>query len=791
MAEDRPLDAQAMDLLEQAMDQPSGTRAAWIAGQDAPEPIRARARQLLGRSGDAALALMTGGAPAKADVGPLPDRIGAYRITGLIGQGGMGAVYRGERAAGDFEHAVAIKVIRPGALSSALIERFRRERQTLARLAHPNIARLFDGGETAGGEPYIVMELVDGRPLEAWLEAERPPLATRLDLFLAAASAVAFAHQNLIVHGDVTPANVLVDTHGRPRLIDFGIARPVSAEPGAAAGAAASLTPGYAAPERIAGQPATTLSDVFSLGRVLEHLTRGAGDAELSAIVTRATAGDPAARYPTVEALRADVGAWRTGHPVSAVGGGRRYLLGKFVRRHPLGVGLGSAAAAALLAALGITLAANTRAEAARAEAEARFEQTRAIAKTMLFEVYDEVSKAPGATLARDRLAQTGLAYLDALAANPRAPLDVRVEAGRGYVRLAQVTGGGQHSQLGKAADSNALLKKAETVLRPAWAEAPDDPEVRRAMGDLLLEQAGMNLYNNSEIDLARKQTLEAQAILKPIATTDAPTARRYATAIQAEGDSWGWDGDYARSLEPFRRAEAFIAGLSPTLQTHTEVMKARSANLRLLAEAEHQVKDDAAASATMDRAVAINEALLARAPGSPEITRKLALSLWYRAVVLGAMGRDRDAFASIDRSVTLAREMRARDAADRGATQLFAVVGEVRAMVLADLKRFNEAYAMGDEVLAAHRQIVAASENAAGPRRSMAATIKSLGGVYYNGGRYADACGHWRDARDIYDGLAREGRLTGHDRQKALEEMMGWMARACDPPRRGLAGAV
>jgi serine/threonine-protein kinase len=192
-----------------------------------------------------------------------------------------------------------------------------------------------------------------------------------------------------------------------------------------------------------------------------------------------------------------------------------------------------------------------------------------------------------------------------------------------------------------------------------------------------------------------------------------------------------------------------------------------------------------------MDRAVAINEALLARAPGSPEITRKLALSLWYRAVVLGAMGRDRDAFASIDRSVTLAREMRARDAADRGATQLFAVVGEVRAMVLADLKRFNEAYAMGDEVLAAHRQIVAASENAAGPRRSMAATIKSLGGVYYNGGRYADACGHWRDARDIYDGLAREGRLTGHDRQKALEEMMGWMARACDPPRRGLAGAV
>ncbi|PZQ65213.1 MAG: hypothetical protein DI570_02455 [Phenylobacterium zucineum] len=795
MAESRPLDAQAMDLLEQAMDQPSETRADWISLQDAPQPVKDRARQLLGGGAGAAHALMTGGAPARAGAAAIPERIGAYRITGLVGQGGMGAVYRGERAAGDFEHTVAIKVIRPGALSGALIERFRRERQTLARLAHPNIARLFDGGETTAGEPYIVMEFVEGRPLSDWREAEAPGRDRRLDLFLAAASALAFAHQNLIVHGDVTLANILVDQAGQPRLIDFGISSPAMASDAAATateGRGGIHTPGFAAPERIAGSPSTTLSDVYSLGKVLAWLTEGdPADPEMAAIVARATADDPADRYSTVEALREDVAAHRGGFPVAAMAGGRRYVFRKFVARHRLAVGAAATAGLLLVAALGVTLAANARAEAARAEAEARFQQTRRIATTMLFDVYNEVSKVQGSTAARQVLAKTGLEYLDALTADPDAPLDVRVEAGRGYVRLAQVTGSGQQSQLGKAADANVLLKKADTVLARAYAEAPDDPAVRRALADLRIEQAGVNLYNNSEIDLARRQAIETQKLLEPFARTDAEAARIYATAIQAEGDAWGWDGEYARSLEPFQRAETFIASLAPALRNDTGVMKAQSAILRLHAEAHNEMKNPAAALPLMDRAVAINEALLARAPGSPEVTRKLALSLWYRAVILGALDRDRDALASIDRSVALARDLRARDAADKGAIQVFAIVGEVRAMVLSDLGRFEQAYAMGDEVLAAHRQIVAASDNAAGPRRSMAATIKSLGGVYYNGGRYAAACGQWQDARNIYEALAREGRLTGHDRKEAMSEMLGWMAGACNPPRRGLPGPV
>jgi len=787
----RSPEARALDLLEQAMGQPSDHRAAWISRQKAPAAVRERARALLDGGADAALVFATGGAPRKAGDGPLPERIGAYRITGLIGQGGMGAVYRGERAAGDFEHTVAIKVIRPGALSGALIERFRRERQTLARLAHPNIARLLDGGETEAGEPYIVMEFVEGRPLETWL-GDTPGRSERLELFLAAAAAVAFAHQNLVVHGDVTPSNILVDPDGRPKLIDFGIARPTTSEAVATpAGRAHSLTPGYAAPERLAGLPATTLSDVYSLGRVLAFLVGEVGDPELRAIVARATAEEPAARYSTVEALRADVVAHRGGFPVAAVGGGRSYVFRRFVGRHRLAAGGAATAAGLLLAALVVTLVANARAEAARADAEARFQQTRAIAGTMLFGVYDEVSKTPGATKARETLARTGLSYLDALAADGRAPLDVRVEAGRGYVRLAQVTGSGQGAQLGKFADSTALLGKAETVLRAAYAEAPDDPGVRQAMGDLLLEQAGQNLYNNNEIALGRKQTTEAQAILKPLATRDAKTARAYATAIQTEGDSHGWDGDNARARPHFLRAEAFIAGLPPALRDDTEVMKARSANLRLLAEAQHLLEDDPAAILAMDRAVAINEALLARAPGSPEITRKLALSLWYRAVVLLATGRTAEGYASVDRSVALMRGLRARDPEDRGALQTFAIVGEVRAQALAELKRFPESFAMGREILAAHRQIVARSGGSAGARRSMAATLKTVGGNYYNGGAFADACATWREARGVYEELTRDGALTGYDRTNTLPELTGWMRGGCDPPRPGLKPIV
>ena len=196
---DDEIESAAFALFNDALDQPSGEREAFIlAAAAGNSALIERVRALLAADGSASAVLRTGGASADAAEAAPPERIGAYRITGLVGQGGMGAVYVGERDSGDFNHKVAIKVIRPGVLSEALIERFRRERQILADLSHPNIASLFDGGELPDGSPYFVMEYVDGRPIGAWAEEAGLGLPDRLRLFNDACAAVRHAHQNLI-----------------------------------------------------------------------------------------------------------------------------------------------------------------------------------------------------------------------------------------------------------------------------------------------------------------------------------------------------------------------------------------------------------------------------------------------------------------------------------------------------------------------------------------------------------------------------------------------------------------
>ena len=210
---------------------------------------------------------------------PLPGReLGAYRVTERIASGGMGVVYRAERTDGLFDHAVAIKLIRAERATEALLRRFELERRALAALAHPHIARLYDGGATPEGSPYLVMELVRGLPIDRYCDARRLPIEARLRLFATVCRAVHFAHQNLIVHRDLKPSNVLVDEHGQPKLLDFGIAKILDAGPDedeATRTLARVLTPEYASPEQLAGGAVTTAIDVYSLGVVLYELLCG------------------------------------------------------------------------------------------------------------------------------------------------------------------------------------------------------------------------------------------------------------------------------------------------------------------------------------------------------------------------------------------------------------------------------------------------------------------------------------------------------------------------------------
>lgn len=298
------------------------------------------------------------------------SRIGGYRLLREIGRGGMGSVFLAQREDREFKHQVAIKVVR-GFPTHEILERFRRERELLATLRHPHIARLYDGGTTEAGQPWLAMEHVDGRPLDQWCRDERPSLTQRLRLFQSLCAAVQHAHQQLIVHRDLKPANVLVRDNGEPVLLDFGIGKLLDGQGDSRETILfQALTPAYASPEQLRGESVTTLSDIFGLGLILFELlsgvplrkqagdtTRlmpsrvaGAGDdwlrgearllrGDLDNIVRKALREEPERRYQTVAALSADLDAWSAGMPVSAAPDSWRYRVGKFVRRHPLALG--------------------------------------------------------------------------------------------------------------------------------------------------------------------------------------------------------------------------------------------------------------------------------------------------------------------------------------------------------------------------------------------------------------------------------------------------------------------
>jgi eukaryotic-like serine/threonine-protein kinase len=315
------------------------------------------------------------------------ERIGAYRILALIGRGGMGEVYRAERADGQFEQQVALKLMQRDAAPH--VARFHAERQILARLEHPGIARLHDGGLAGDGRPFMIMELIDGRPILEWCRERRSGVVQRLELFLAICDAVAYAHRNLVVHRDLKPANVMVTAAGDIKLLDFGVAKLVGQERDDQT-RNAPLTPGYAAPEQLTLGDVTTATDVYALGMLLFELLSGArpwrltelplvaglekvlheapppmsliaeqqSDApvppaalrgDLDAIVAKALRKEPERRYETVAALQSDIARSLNHEPVHARSGARLYVMSRFARRNRLWIGSGALVALALI----------------------------------------------------------------------------------------------------------------------------------------------------------------------------------------------------------------------------------------------------------------------------------------------------------------------------------------------------------------------------------------------------------------------------------------------------------
>jgi len=456
-------------------------------------------------------------------------RIGPYRLVRELGRGGMGVVYEALRD-DEFQQRVALKMAARAAYAPDLLARFRDERQILARLSHPRIARLLDGGTTNDGVPWFAMEFVDGMPIHRHVAETRPVVEARLALFLQVCEAVEYAHQNLVVHRDLKPANILVTSDG-VRLLDFGIARLLETTGDATitSGVATPITPDYGSPEQVRGEPPTTRTDVYSLGLVLYELLTGtraqtadtssplalarsicdttvpapsaapavAGGplarrlrGDLDTIVQCATQKDPARRYQSVAALAEDVRRHLDGHPIVARQDSRAYRTRRFVRRHWLPLG----AVAALLVTLTGGIVA-TRYQARRAER--RFQEVRGIATALMNDVHDAIRELPSSTAAQETVLRTAVHYLDGLAREAGSDRTLQVEVARGYLKASEMAYSLERPSLGRADEGRRYLDQAVTALAPLEATAAGDPAVAAAVveryrltADLALDQS-------------------------------------------------------------------------------------------------------------------------------------------------------------------------------------------------------------------------------------------------------------------------------------------------------------
>jgi non-specific serine/threonine protein kinase/serine/threonine-protein kinase len=456
-----------------------------------------------------------GAAPEKTPAPPPSGdwQIGPYRVERELGRGGMGVVYLASRADQQYRKQVAIKLLRPGHDGDQVFHRFQNERQILANLEHPNICRLLDGGVTDEGEPYIVMEHVrNARPIDDYCASRDLGLHERLELFRQACSAVQYAHRFLIVHRDLKPSNILVTEDGVVKLMDFGIAKNLLSgfdAPSPQTLGSQPMTPAYASPEQLRAEPISTASDVYSLGVVLYELLTGHRPFEaaegvlpdmlhsifeqepakpsaaianppsnrtgnpqgrpteqmirslrgdLDWIILTAMRKDPMRRYLSVEAFSEDLHRYMDGRPVTARPDTFSYRAGKFLRRNKLG-----AAAVLIIAA---TLAGgiiSTRREQARTKAS--FNDVRALANSILFEISDAIRDLPGSTPARLLLVERAQTYLDKLAHESGNDLSLDKELAEAYKKIGEVQYRVGYPNLGDITGALASARK-ELALR-------------------------------------------------------------------------------------------------------------------------------------------------------------------------------------------------------------------------------------------------------------------------------------------------------------------------------------
>ncbi len=596
------------------------------------------------------------------------QQFGAYRIVREIGRGGLGTVYLAERADDEYRKEVALKLVRRGLDTEDILRRFRHERQILAQLDHPNIARLIDGGTTEDGLPYFVMEYVQGANLLEFCDAQKLDTNERLSLFRKVCDAVSYAHQNLVIHRDLKPSNILVTEGGTPKLLDFGIAKLLTPEEAAMTQTIPALrvmTPEYASPEQIKGGAITTSSDVYSLGvllyelltgqkpyrltsRSVEEISRAITDQEptrpsdapqsairnpkllrgdLDNIVLMALRKEPERRYATVERFSEDIRRHLEGLPVSAHRDTFQYRATKFVRRNKAGV---VAAVFVLLAVAGgimATLWQARVAQAQRTKAERRFNDVRKLANSNLFDVYPKIENLAGSLEAQQAVLLNVLQYLDSLFHEAGDDLELQSELATAYEKVGDVQGAKNDQSLGNYKTGLETYLKAQQLREAVYLADPTNLEAKEKLAQNYYVTARTLWFTNRTEEAAAfyKKGIKLRRELVAASPDSAEANNGLAITLINAGAIPEFSYKTTEALVYFNEAFAIIEKMRAKYPEHRELKKTLSLDLKYLGRTKAALKEYDEALAYLQQALALSQEL---ARGFPQDFR-LQQDVW------------------------------------------------------------------------------------------------------------------------------------------------------------------